>query len=96
MAKIRGKVRPVIERTDVKPYAWTTDKPTEPGWYWFCGRYCSSTVMEHKIMRVYDDEHGGMRIPSTDHSPDDLVGAWFGQWAGPIPEPVDQEGEQRG
>lgn len=72
---------------------WTTEKPTVPGWYWFCGRYCSSSLMEHKIMRVYDDEHGGMRFPSADHGPDELVDRWVGQWAGPIPEPSDQQGE---
>ncbi len=73
---------------------WTTDKPTEPGWYW------------HKELIYLDDENqtwttnmllvaeqaGEMRacfLNDNFELYDNNIYMWDGEWAGPIPEPVE-------
>ena len=34
---------------------WTTNIPTEPGWYWFYGNQFKSTKLELKIVRVWNN-----------------------------------------
>ena len=64
-----------------KRIAWRKDKPTEPGWYfWRHGK--RETVYE-----VYEamDNHLWAMLPNNRMA----VDAIHGEWAGPIPQPLD-------
>ena len=60
---------------------WTSEKPTAPGWYWW--RSPTDRVM---ICDVYEWDY--MFFVTTIGEPL-RVGGMAGQWAGPIPEPVE-------
>lgn len=64
---------------------WTTEKPTEPGWYWW-------RLDERKSPIVF------LRCGDNFHTVIDLYDGWDGtspdggEWSGPIPEPEEPEG----
>jgi hypothetical protein len=61
----------------IVPLVWTTDPPTEPGWYWV--RWTDGeTDVDHFDMGYFSEDS-----PSP-------FGA-FTHFAGPIPEPQEEE-----
>lgn len=62
---------------------WTTEKPTEPGWYWMkADSGTDSGPIVRQIVTIIGDhlyynhpQHGAINIPNER------------QWAGPIPMP---------
>jgi hypothetical protein len=60
---------------------WTTDKPTEPGWYWF-----QDSWVGPYIVWIYWADSSKKDLIA--HGREDYsVSVRYGQWAGPIPEP---------
>lgn len=57
---------------------YTDKKPTEPGWYWYCGR-----GWNHTPLIVYWNPERKIRVMDCLYRPE----AMDGQFAGPIPEP---------
>lgn len=57
---------------DLESYAWTTEKPTIPGWYWW--RFDAAATHAPECTFVAD-----WRIARQQE--------WIGEWAGPIPMP---------
>ena len=67
---------------------WTTDKPTEPGWYWFREKRAKGGffVATMAFCKLYDNF--GMRITSPGNSNKAIENVREGSlFAGPIPEP---------
>jgi hypothetical protein len=72
---------------------WTSEKPTEPGWYW----HRISVHTKPTFVKMWQDENDGGRLVFTGDSngfPAKIGSAvpaekLRGQWAGPIPEPVE-------
>lgn len=65
------------------PLAWTREKPTEPGWYWFH----QDGVGIAGITEIYP-AFGRLLMFEGDGSSVDLIEKC--KWAGPIPEPAEQ------
>jgi hypothetical protein len=61
------------------PLVWTTDPPTEPGWYWV--RNTSDTTMSPYYFDSEEFWNGN----------DTYEPRWFTHFAGPIPEPQEEE-----
>ncbi len=59
--------------------AWSNQKPTKAGWYWFRGQ-----LGEADPFIVYVDEVGQFQWPDGGFQEVSLA---KGQWAGPIEEP---------
>lgn len=70
------------------PLRWTTEKPAEPGWYW----WTDSTRRKPTMAEVYVSTSGHLWVDSVAFQPCELE-QQSGQWAGPIPQPTDQPGE---
>lgn len=66
----------------MNPLVWTTDPPTEPGWYWLYDRLYGSRVVcvSHGLV---SDGFAALNIPLR-HCVDC-------KWAGPIPQPTEPE-----
>jgi hypothetical protein len=58
---------------------WTTEKPSQAGWYWFRGQ-----LGEGEAFIVYVDEVGQFQWPDGGFQEVSLA---KGQWAGPIEAP---------
>ena len=62
---------------------WTTEPPTEPGWYWRQQGHCIPT-----IVKVTDRNFGrGEKCLAVDGETREYFLTCNAQWAGPIPEP---------
>ena len=61
---------------------WTSEPPTEPGWYW-CRRTDNGIkgILELGLFPVRRDGSGDKPVTEEKNR----------QWAGPIPEPVEME-----
>lgn len=61
---------------------WTTEKPTRPGWYW-----ARNKTRVPQIVEVEANKHGDLHygIYTLRHYGSNL------EWAGPIPEPEEQD-----
>lgn len=57
---------------------WTTQKPTESGWYWWRGESDLNALI------CFVASNGGVMLVMFAPSTVDRMG---GEWAGPIPEP---------
>ena len=72
---------------------WTRKKPSEPGWYWFHGRFemewCSK-VTERPMIVIVDDEDQVYGVASG--SPVTRLG---GLWYGPIEPPPLPDGADK-
>ena len=82
-----------LARTQMSQLHWTTDLPTEPGWYWL--RYRSATEGARVTdVELIDIRHGEPFFVSYAGS---LRRVYFHrncepvEWAGPIPEPEDKK-----
>lgn len=67
---------------------WTTEKPIQPGWYWYRD---SSIDDEPEIYKLFIGEHNGMPRMYVRESMGE-GGIWIayffdGQWAGPLVPP---------
>ena len=69
---------------------WTTDKPTEPGWYWIDdGDGWDFSVVKVSlnykqdlfVSSIYNEDNEAVPINEFDY---------VTRWAGPIPEPEDE------
>ena len=76
---------------------WTTERPTEPGWYWFEVGNDSPARMTRNIRAIvlvgedplYTPPRLRVQFPQgTFH-----VGRMGGRWAGPIPQPEEPSNE---
>jgi hypothetical protein len=65
---------------------WTTDPPTEEGWYWVNVKYQQNFQEKTKVVMLYCNEQGLFQ-----HSPDDYEffpdEKNFIHWLGPLPVP---------
>lgn len=61
---------------------WSTEKPTQPGWYWWRVNYKDGEFIE-RVFRVakYNDL---LYVPDFDN-----VSKMEGEWAGPISPPLE-------
>lgn len=68
---------------------WTTEPPSEPGWYWMKSKKIQPEVVN--IMRFWDRLLSVGRAYNDEREPlSDFISCRRGvQWAGPIPEPED-------
>lgn len=62
-------------------YRWTHEKPTGAGWYWFRGE-----AHEADPFIVQVDAAGHFQWPDGGYQE---VALAKGEWAGPIPEPIE-------
>ena len=70
---------------------WTTERPTEAGWYFYKPTPEERDLDPWEILRVFEHQETGlMAINDTDY---DSVANLHGEWAGPIPEPEAREHE---
>ena len=75
-----------------RPLQWTSEPPTEPGWYWY------RLNERDNISITYVDVYGTVITYYPNLCPD----GWsrqnlkniHGQWAGPIPEPMEAQEAQ--
>lgn len=69
--------------------SWTSEPPTEPGWYWNRQSKIDTPIMTYvsKYGRVF----GYYPHLGVDGHAEFLVSVRKSQWAGPIPEPVEKE-----
>lgn len=74
MANLNSSEEPLMST-----YRWSTDKPTQPGWYWFRGK-----AHESDAFIVLVDEAGQFQWPDGGFQEVSLA---RGEWAGPIQEP---------
>ena len=71
---------------------WSTDKPTQPGWYWYRG---NDYFDEDVIVEVKDSIgelcvfHYRFIAQGEDEVCPEPIESFRGQWAGPIPMPED-------
>ncbi|MCP4339782.1 MAG: hypothetical protein GY799_13045 [Desulfobulbaceae bacterium] len=73
-----------IEVEDALPITWTSEAPTEPGWYWF-----ALSDYEWQIVRVViRPGHKYMCISAWGSEEYIRVNGIVANWAGPIPEPT--------
>lgn len=68
---------------------WTSETPTEPGWYW-----CRYVNCKPEIVKVYaSDYHRGLTVARLNLIGDERIDLFQNQrrrgmqWAGPIPMP---------
>lgn len=64
---------------------WTTDKPTDPGWYWFQHWYTGEPLIawiDYPILLSGDGQPPLLK--ANGKYIEDISN---GKWAGPIPEP---------
>jgi hypothetical protein len=74
----------------LQPTKWTTERPTQPGWYWHKTTNDRSMIFL-SILLVYDLENGGPLVAGHEElKPVDQLG---GQWAGPIEPPREERDE---
>lgn len=74
---------------------WTTDKPSEPGWYWqrriektdWDMKYAHMTCIRHRTEVVKIREYSGALAQGN--STFNGVWEYAYEWSGPIPEPTD-------
>lgn len=66
---------------------WTTEKPTEPGWYWRKQGYC-----EPIIVKVTDRNFGrSEKCLAVDGETREYFLTCNAQWAGPISKPMEDK-----
>jgi hypothetical protein len=65
--------------------AWTTERPTKPGWYWYRGQFNGNTV---KVIHFIDDDGDGPYIVTSD---DLALNDLDGEWAGPVEPPLSSQ-----
>ena len=65
--------------------AWTTERPTKPGWYWNRGQFNGNTV---KVIHFIDDDGDGPYIATSE---DLALNALDGEWAGPVEPPLSSQ-----
>lgn len=70
------------EERPMSTYRWSTDQPTQPGWYWFRGK-----AHEADAFIVLVDEAGQFQWPDGGFQEVSLA---RGEWAGPIQEPKEE------
>ncbi len=67
---------------------WTTDIPTEPGWYWM-----RSSKLRPEVCHVYESQFGrGLSVARVYHDEIETLSEFVlcrrnVEWAGPIPMP---------
>jgi hypothetical protein len=65
--------------------AWTTQKPTKIGWYWYRRRSDGDTA---KVLHFIDDDGDGPYIATSDDvALNDLDGEWVGPGEPPLAGP---------
>jgi hypothetical protein len=64
----------------IVPLVWTTEPPTEPGWYWVFWKDSSPEV------GVYEFNGEEFWVGADTHTLD-----WLSHFAGPIPEPQEEK-----
>jgi hypothetical protein len=79
----RAGVKAERERIKNTTATWSPDFPTEPGWYWFYGKYsvyCADRPSKMSFVRVYTTGPGwwvysidGREFPKTDRP----AGIWY-------------------
>lgn len=89
MAKVRGQWE---IRSLLKPYAWSKEKPTEPGWYLERAPESPDKWRLCQLLRLHPEpEELTIWYRSGDPEwipePFEYVPEWGMEWAGPIPEP---------
>lgn len=62
---------------------WSPEKPTVPGWYWWKG------AVSGKVACLPVVEQDGLLLAGLHNFHN--VEVMGGEWAGPIPEPVEQK-----
>jgi hypothetical protein len=65
--------------------AWTTKKPTKPGWYWYRGESDGHT---EKVLHFIDDDGDGPYLATSD---DLALNDLDGEWAGPVEPPLQNQ-----
>ena len=61
--------------------AWTTDKPTKPGFYWM-----KAEGMKSRVIEIKADQHHGLYIVQSGRALADMP-EHDRAWAGPLEEP---------
>ena len=61
---------------------WSTDKPTEPGWYWWRSKYGIVRIVQ---VHSWPNPKAGLSfwLPDVNHNVDTTEG----EWAGPLEQP---------
>ena len=79
-----------------KPLIWSKEKPTEPGQWWFYRQKEWAGEPYYKILETYYYQKvAHIKLYARDYKIDQSSGEWvescLGEWAGPIPEPEEEE-----
>jgi hypothetical protein len=76
----------------IVPPAWTRDKPTQTGWYWYRGDYDAASADIQPVVTYVNTDGSkiGLRTPCAwqpfmDY--DDRLESFTGEWCGPITPP---------
>ena len=65
--------------------AWTTQRPTKIGWYWYRR---GSDEEPAKVLHFIDDDGDGPYIATSD---DVALNDLAGEWAGPVEPPLSSQ-----
>lgn len=84
-------IRRLVARVEASRLVWTDAKPTVPGWYWWRNDV-DATAEDWQVVwiytRVYRPNRGELSVSPNDGG-GDLLSRFPGQFAGPIPPPVE-------
>jgi len=75
---------------------WTTENPTEPGWYWVKHPFFNKIIAKiyKYVSQGFDDEKGTEILFVSESGPSKQLDSNFYrncEWAGPISEPVESD-----
>jgi hypothetical protein len=65
-----------LDAQEEQSLKWSDEPPTEPGWYWYKSEWDNHPF---KVIRFYGKDDMEEAIKNSD------------RWAGPIPEPIEEE-----
>ena len=77
------------KKLKVSKLTWTEDKPTEPGWYWRKNVGSIWTEYVDSIPTMFGTSYSLYGVNYFDKSKKFDLDDCAGEWAGPIPKPVD-------
>ncbi len=75
-------------------FVWSSEPPTEPGWYWSRDKEGLCVIECENFVRMNGDEELGVFTPHDDDPlqlTPESVASFSGPWSGPIPEPAEAE-----
>ena len=57
---------------------WTTDKPTEPGWYWWRLQYVVDGEWSERVIEIVSVPNGDLYSPRLGVINEHTIGQWLG------------------